>query len=233
MTTQTIRTTPEQMPNTPETHAHALAMDEGFELRQKDENGLYKNGDFRRIAAQKVLAAKSAGVPVSAVIGDVDGLKYANDTYGHEVGDEVLGGTGKALNEIVEEHAEETPIMAARIGGDEFILLVFGDEDAAYLIAEELDEKHRNFLDNFENNELKNKGVGLSMGTASLTKEMANLSDLMKKADQEMYKNKEAKLGELNRRKKLSLIAARGVLKLGGMRLRDAPKLWRRMGIID
>jgi diguanylate cyclase (GGDEF)-like protein len=60
-------------------------------------------------------------VPVAVVLADVDGLKVANDTYGHDMGDRLLTTVGTLL-------ADGTPAVrgadAFRIGGDEFAVLL-------------------------------------------------------------------------------------------------------------
>ena len=57
--------------------------------------------------------------PVTVVIIDVNGLKAANDQFGHAAGDELLRRAGEVLSKVVEE-----PCYVARIGGDEFAVLM-------------------------------------------------------------------------------------------------------------
>jgi diguanylate cyclase (GGDEF)-like protein len=54
---------------------------------------------------------------------DLNGFKAVNDTHGHDVGDKVLKGVGSRLQAIV--RAGDT---VSRRSGDEFLLLMFGDE---------------------------------------------------------------------------------------------------------
>ena len=49
---------------------------------------------------------------------DIDNFKRVNDTYGHQVGDELLKAVTKDLQEIVPD------AYIARIGGDEFVILI-------------------------------------------------------------------------------------------------------------
>jgi len=62
-----------------------------------------------------------AALPIAVVLADVDGLKVANDTYGHDMGDRLLATVGTLL-------ADGTPAVrgadAFRIGGDEFAVLL-------------------------------------------------------------------------------------------------------------
>jgi diguanylate cyclase (GGDEF)-like protein len=70
---------------------------------------------------------------LALVVCDVDGLKDINDRQGHAAGDEALVTVGEALAQAV---AESGLGLAARIGGDEFCLLVRGSADAARAVAE-------------------------------------------------------------------------------------------------
>ncbi len=59
---------------------------------------------------------------VGVLMADLDGLKYANDTYGHDAGDELI----RAFAEVLLETAPAGAVVA-RLGGDEFGVLVRGD----------------------------------------------------------------------------------------------------------
>ena len=61
------------------------------------------------------------GVDVTLVLSDLDGLKAINDTEGHPAGDRCLVATARALEEVV---GRRPGALAARIGGDEFALLL-------------------------------------------------------------------------------------------------------------
>jgi diguanylate cyclase (GGDEF)-like protein len=57
--------------------------------------------------------------PVTIIVADLNGLKAANDELGHAAGDSLLRRAGEVLNSIVDK-----PARAARIGGDEFALIL-------------------------------------------------------------------------------------------------------------
>ncbi len=57
--------------------------------------------------------------PVTIIIADLNGLKAANDQWGHDSGDALLRRAGEVFNEIIAK-----PYCAARIGGDEFAVLL-------------------------------------------------------------------------------------------------------------
>ncbi|WP_133645309.1 sensor domain-containing diguanylate cyclase [Paraburkholderia flava] len=57
--------------------------------------------------------------PVTVIMADLDGLKRVNDQLGHAAGDTLLRRAGEVLAKAI-----EAPVQAARIGGDEFALLL-------------------------------------------------------------------------------------------------------------
>jgi diguanylate cyclase (GGDEF)-like protein len=64
-------------------------------------------------------------LPVTIIMADLNGLKSANDELGHAAGDQLLRRAGEVLNSIVDQ-----PARAARIGGDEFAVILPGVEIA-------------------------------------------------------------------------------------------------------
>jgi len=73
--------------------------------------------------------------PVSVIAIDLNRLKHANDQGGHSAGDALLRRAGEVLAKVVDK-----PACAARIGGDEFVLLLPGsDERAAQQVIERID----------------------------------------------------------------------------------------------
>lgn len=73
--------------------------------------------------------APGAHVRLAAALVDVDHFKDVNDEYSHQVGDEVLRVLGGLLAGVVAERADSWE-MAARLGGEEFLLLLVDDHDA-------------------------------------------------------------------------------------------------------
>ncbi|MGY1488623.1 putative bifunctional diguanylate cyclase/phosphodiesterase [Methylobacillus pratensis] len=84
--------------------------------------GLANRGRFYREVEQALVAAK----PIAVLMLDLDGFKDVNDTLGHAVGDSILREIAHRL-----EHALGSSGLAARIGGDEFALLLHQLEDPA------------------------------------------------------------------------------------------------------
>ncbi len=71
-------------------------------------------------AATTVLAAADA---VDVVTLDLDDFKRLNDTHGHAVGDEALRGISASLRSLEDSWATPGPLLVARLGGEEFLVL--------------------------------------------------------------------------------------------------------------
>ncbi|WP_419902909.1 diguanylate cyclase domain-containing protein [Kiloniella sp.] len=111
---------------------------------------------------------------------DLDGFKAVNDTIGHEAGDTVLIGVAERIKSIVREND-----TAARIGGDEFILLlrdVGRHLDVAVIAQTIIAELSRPFL--IKGQEVK---IGASIGIAFSPDDGSTSEDILKNADQSMY----------------------------------------------
>jgi diguanylate cyclase len=78
---------------------------------------------------ENLAAAVRVGGPVAVAMLDVDSFKQINDRYGHQTGDQILRAIGNRLRQM-----PHPVILAARLSGDEFVLLVRGgplEADAA------------------------------------------------------------------------------------------------------
>ncbi|MCR5184753.1 MAG: GGDEF domain-containing protein, partial [Bacilli bacterium] len=114
---------------------------------------------------------------------DVDYFKSINDSYGHDIGDETLRELGRYLREKFTNNE-----IVGRFGGDEFIIF-FKDVDdvelADKLAHEVIDETYD--LIKLPTDEVK---FGVSIGAAIYQGKETNYSELFKKADIALYKNK-------------------------------------------
>ena len=71
--------------------------------------------------------AQRERTPVSLLAIDLDNMKEINDTGGHPQGDEAL----RRVSEVLSGHARRPGDLAARVGGDEFMLLLLGSNGAS------------------------------------------------------------------------------------------------------
>ncbi len=78
--------------------------------------GLYNRRFYEEII--KNLDTKE-NLPISIIMGDVNGLKLANDGFGHDAGDRLL----RKIADILKSEARKNDIVA-RVGGDEFIIVL-------------------------------------------------------------------------------------------------------------
>ena len=137
--------------------------------------------------------------PVSIVMADLNGLKTANDAWGHAVGDALLRRVGEVLNKAVER-----PSHAARIGGDEFALLLPAvDERGAEAVVENI-----NKLVELNNQFYPGVPLCLSMGAAT-SRIGERLEDVVKRADLRMLRAKRAHYADVENKRRLAEDAAR------------------------
>lgn len=79
----------------------------------------------RSSAAKVFLIREMQGLPTLVALIDLDRFKHTNDTYGHHVGDDLLRVIAERLAQAVKPHSG----TAARLAGDEFLLLLPADDD--------------------------------------------------------------------------------------------------------
>jgi len=118
--------------------------------------------------------------PFSVVSLDLDYLKKINDTYGHQYGDLAI----KTIANVLKKEARSIDIPA-RIGGEEFNLLLPGvDSNGAMIAAERIRKSIENqILDTIG-------GVTASIGVATFLEHSDRIDELIELADQAMYKAK-------------------------------------------
>jgi diguanylate cyclase (GGDEF)-like protein len=123
--------------------------------------------------------------PVTAVAVDVNGLKAINDQLGHAAGDALLRRAGEVLGKAVEK-----PSHAARIGGDEFVLLLPGaDERGGAAVIESIRQ-----LVEVNNQFYSGLPLSFAMGAAT-AQDGERLEAMMQRADAAMYVEKRAHYG--------------------------------------
>ena len=98
--------------------------------------GLPNRRSFSRRSEQAANALRQSQKPYGLILMDLDNFKHINDHYGHDIGDEVLHSLGKILMSQLRNSSD----MAARLGGEEFAVLCFGDinEQTLHDVAERI-----------------------------------------------------------------------------------------------
>ncbi|UCD85198.1 MAG: GGDEF domain-containing response regulator [Deltaproteobacteria bacterium] len=148
--------------------------------------GLYNRRGFFTLVQQQLKIADRTRRGMLLLFCDIDNMKWINDTLGHQKGDQALLETA----EVLEKTFRDSDITA-RIGGDEFVVLMIevGKSSA------------KNFINRLQN-KLKvynNKGdhrykLSLSIGIAQYDpKNPCSIEDLLARADRLMYEQKRSK----------------------------------------
>ena len=155
---------------------------------------------------QKIASNPSEKLTVGFL--DMDKLKFINDTYGHELADNVIRRIGKILSSNIRAREGGEDMLAAHRSGDEFLICIDGAEphrikDVANSVLKAINRLHirRNPDGNAEIIEIDPEDtainrsnlhqVGASMGFTGWHEGM-DTSQLMMAADEAMYKAKEA-----------------------------------------
>lgn len=121
------------------------------------------------------------GRPLSVLMADIDHFKKVNDTYGHDVGDEVIRIMANCLRGGI-----RTNDLAARFGGEEFIVLL---EECSLDDAVQLAERIRKNISE-QSLPAMQHSITASLGVAELGPDETAAS-LLKRVDQALYFSKE------------------------------------------
>jgi diguanylate cyclase (GGDEF)-like protein len=159
-------------------------------LAERDSlTGLYNRRAFFERAASIVGGLKESGGSGSVAILDIDHFKRINDSYGHDTGDRAI----KAVAAVLLDICSREGTLAARFGGEEFVILFAGKRsDAVHALCEEIRQTIEALAIPCETGTLC---ATASIGIAVLQKEEGLDNDL-NAADQMLYM---AKAGGRNR----------------------------------
>ncbi|WPM31393.1 GGDEF domain-containing protein [Hydrogenobacter sp. T-2] len=129
-------------------------------------------------------SSKRYGNPLSLLIIDIDHFKKINDTYGHEAGDLVL----KSFADILRKNIRQSD-LSARLGGEEFVLLMPNTNlQRGKVVAERIRSAFQNSLIVYEGKEVR---ATLSVGLAGYKAGVESIDDIIRMADEALYKAKE------------------------------------------
>ena len=147
--------------------------------------GVYNHRYFQDSLKELIISAKNKKEKLAMILTDIDYFKHYNDLYGHQKGDEILKSIGKILRDSSGEKS-----ITARYGGEEFaIILPNTNEEEALKIA----DKIRMIIEKtkFYGEENQPNGVlTVSMGISTFPDKARNEVDLIKSADDALYRAK-------------------------------------------
>ncbi len=124
--------------------------------------------------------AKREKSKFSIICIDIDFFKHINDTYGHNIGDEVLKYIANKMSKSIRKSD-----IVARTGGEEFtILLNNTDENSAFILAEKLRTSVENSV--YKTDDLMIQ-VTISLGISELRQEDEDLDSIISRADRALY----------------------------------------------
>jgi diguanylate cyclase (GGDEF)-like protein/putative nucleotidyltransferase with HDIG domain len=138
--------------------------------------GLYN----RRFYEEELIRLdKKRNFPLTIAMGDVNGLKLVNDSFGHTMGDELLRKVAEAI-----EKACRADDIIARLGGDEFVIIL------PKTTRGEAKKVIKRIWDLAAKEKVSSLNISISFGYATKMNERENIQEIFKKAEDRMYKHK-------------------------------------------
>lgn len=148
--------------------------------------GAYNRHKFDEAIVVEVERAQRYNRPLSLIMIDLDNLKGINDRYGHPAGDKAL----KLVAEAIKSQTRSVDILA-RIGGDEFIIILpEADLEAATLVAQRM-------CSQITSTTLEGEKLSVSAGVVQFTSLTNTVEDFLEVVDQAMYQAKRAGGGRI------------------------------------
>jgi diguanylate cyclase (GGDEF)-like protein len=202
-------------------------------LAATDElTGLPNRRHFERRRHVALERARALGEPLALLLIDLDRFKELNDALGHHAGDAVLAQVGPRLRTVLRAGDE-----LARIGGDEFAVLVRGAHG-----VEAISRRLREALEERITVDGVDVRIGASIGIALYPDHGTDAETLLQRADVAMYEAKTTRSGhafyaserDSHTRERLELIGQlRDAIDTSQLVLHYQPKLNLETGVVD
>ena len=151
-----------------------------------DLTGLYNSRHLHALLNEEVERVARYGGKLSVIFIDLDFFKQVNDTHGHLIGSRTLAEVGQLLRSNIRKVCK-----AARYGGDEFVIILPNTgKSGAMTLATRLRERFREY--EFRDEEGSSFNLTASFGLATFPDDAGSKDDLIRAADQAMYRVKES-----------------------------------------
>ena len=152
--------------------------------------GVYNRLMFEYGIKREWNRCKRHSVPLSLIMADVDFFKEFNDNYGHQAGDNCI----KQIANILSDCANRSSDMVARIGGEEFVILLpHFDGESALKLAEEMRKRVEKLaIPHFYSDVSDHVTISLGVNTIIPDGE-SSLEEFISEADKALYKAKETR----------------------------------------
>jgi diguanylate cyclase (GGDEF)-like protein/PAS domain S-box-containing protein len=170
------------------TERHIVDQRNRFIAQHDALTGLPNRAVMRDRCEQVLSVAKRDNSLVALLFIDLDGFKAVNDTYGHQIGDELLKQVAKRLKSAVREAD-----TVCRQSGDEFIVILQNLSDNS-AIEHCVKKIHNALLQPYQIGEIAIKGAA-SIGISCAPTDGTTTDDLVRHADMAMYSAKREGLG--------------------------------------
>ena len=158
--------------------------EELYQLATSDPlTGLYNRRQFQELMEKEILRATRHARALSLALVDIDHFKPINDRHGHPAGDGVIRGIAQLLR-----HNARADQLIARIGGEEFAL-VYAEQSLVEATAAAERLRKAIAASPFDLGGAP-AAVTVSIGLAQWQRGMSSLSDLMRVADEQLYRAK-------------------------------------------
>jgi two-component system cell cycle response regulator len=146
--------------------------------------GAANRRQFIEMVETEIGRAKRGGAPFSLLALDLDHFKAINDSYGHQVGDEILRGFVQRCLDAIRPYDG-----VARVGGEEFMVLL---PQVALSVGQSIGERIREAIANGRFGGQSGKAVALtvSIGVSQFGRDGDTIDEILRAADERLYRAK-------------------------------------------